>query len=350
MKKLLSAAILAGVLAAPAHAQNVIEGLNPAEFSELKWGATAPQVAAHWREQPLAVKRENGVTRLSFLPWMGMETWTVGVHDQHGFVQVEALSAANVTGAACELQFRQFLSQFQRSYPGLTPSITERNDAGTGLCEAVRAGRGEARYRWTDAAGAEIVIEVNREGRVAFQSHTRPYRDWLAASGTPASAPAAAPRPATPQRLGLTAAAFRAIRPGMSLEEVNALVGFAGTQTSSTDIGGRRSAGYKWQRGGEFMIVTFMDGRALQTLQAGLDSQPASARTATLAKYNQVQNGMTLEEVSRIMGGPGNFTGFVDIMGTMSEGYSWKGASLGTVMTASFREGRLTTRMQMGLR
>jgi hypothetical protein len=342
MKKLLSAAILAGVLAAPAHAQNVIEGLNPAEFSELKWGATAAQVAAHWREQPLAVKHENGVTRLSFLPWMGMETWTVAVHDQHGFVQVEALSAESVTGAACELQFRQLLSQFQRSYPGLTPSITERNDAGTGLCEAVRAGQGEARYRWTDAAGTEIVVEVNREGRVAFQSHTRRYRDWLAAS--------AAPRAATPQRLGLTAAAFRAIRPGMSLEEVNALVGFAGTQTSSTDMGGHRSAGYKWQRGAEFMIVTFMDDRALQTLQAGLDTQPASARTATLAKYNQVQEGMTLEEVSRIMGGPGNFTGFVDIMGTMSEGYSWKGASLGTLMTASFRDGRLTTRMQIGLR
>ncbi|HLL83791.1 MAG TPA: hypothetical protein VK420_14095 [Longimicrobium sp.] len=347
MNKLLSAAVLTAALAAPAHAQNVIQGLNPADFSELKWGATAPQVAAHWRERPLAVKRESGITRLSFLPWMGMETWTVAVHDQHGFVQAEALSAASVTGAACELQFRQFLSQFQRAYPGLTPSITERNDAGTGLCEAVRAGRGEARYRWTDAAGTEIVVEVNRDGRVAFQSHTRPYRDWLAASGAPAAAPASA---ALPQRLGLTAAAFRAIRPGMSLEEVNALVGFAGTQTSTTDIGGRRSAGYKWQRGGEFMIVTFMDGRASQTMQAGLDTQSAPGRTATLAKYNQVQEGMTLEEVSRIMGGPGNFTGFIDIVGTMSEGYSWKGASLGTLMTASFRGGRLTTRMQFGLR
>jgi hypothetical protein len=70
--------------------------------------------AAHWRERPLAAKRDHAPE---------LETWTVGVHDRHGFVQAEALSAASVTGAACELHFRQFLSQFQRSSPGLTPSI-----------------------------------------------------------------------------------------------------------------------------------------------------------------------------------------------------------------------------------
>lgn len=347
MKKLLSAAVLAGALAAPAAAQSpdtaVLGG-----YDGLKWGADRAKVTTYWNEQPLSETRERGLARLRFKEYNGMD-WVLAVHDQRGFVQFEATSASSVPVGACEAVFNYYHQAFMKLYPHITPVGGKRNAGGGDLCEAVKAGRAEARYSWTDPVnGAVATLQVNRDGRTGYTMAAPFYREW--ASAAPAAVPpAAAPRPAA-QRLGLSAAAFRAIRPGMSLEEVNALVGFAGTQTSSTDIGGHRSAGYKWQRGAEFMIVTFMDGRALQTMQGGLDTQPASARTATLAKYNQVQVGMTLEEVTRIMGGAGNFTGFVDIVGTLSEGYSWKGASLGTLMTASFRDGRLTTRMQFGLR
>jgi hypothetical protein len=365
MKKLVAAAV-ACTLAVPAYAQN-ITGLNPAGHASLAWGADSARVSNHWREQPLAVKRENGIARLSFLPWLGMDTWTVAVHDRHGFVQAEAMSGAGVTGAACERQFRQFVALFQRSYRQLTPNVTERNDAGTGLCEAVSAGRGEARYRWSDpATGAETVVEVNRQGRVAFQTAAPQYRAWLAANAPapapvatapqpapaqPAAEPAAAPRPAQ-QRMGVTAAAFAAVRPGMTLEEVNTLIGSPGKLGSSSEFGGSRSEGYTWSgRNMSAIIVTFRNGRVAGGLQSGLYGQPSAGAAATLAKFSQLKEGMTLEEVSRIMGGPGNLSSFTDLGdGRMMLGYVWPGRSLGTTAITSFIDGRLMSQTQMGLR
>lgn len=59
---------------------------------------------------------------------------------------------------------------------------------------------------------------------------------------------------------------------------------------------------------------------------------------------------MTLEEASRITGGPGNLSSFTDLGGRMMLGYIWPGPSLGTTAITSFIDRRLMSQTQMGLR
>ena len=333
MKKLALAAAL--LLAAPAAAQSrdtaVIGG-----YDALKWGADRARVTTFWNEQPLSETTDRGLTRMRFKTYNGMD-WTLAVHDQRGFVQLEAAGAQTLPVAACEAVFDYYHQAFTKLYSHITPAGGKRNDAGGSICEAVKAGRGEARYSWTDPVnGAIATLQINRDGRTGYTMAAPFYREWASAA---------------PSRLGVTAAAFAAIRPGMTLEEVNALIGSAGTQASSTEIGGSRSAGYTWSgRGGNAIILSFLNGRVAGGLQSGLYGQPSAGAAATMAKFSQLKEGMTLEEVSRIMGGPGRLTSFTDIGGRTMMGYIWPGPSLGSAAIASFLDGRLKSQTHMGLR
>jgi len=268
--RIVAVTALACVLSAQAAAAQraIITGLNPAGFQELPWGYSQAQVAAHWQETPLEVKRENGLTRLGFLPWLGLQTWSVAVDDHQGFVQAQGTSAPTVTGAACETLYRATVARFARPYRALQPVITERTDGSAPLCDAVRAGHAEASYRWTDPVnGAEAVVEVNREGRVVFQAATRGYREALAASvaqaAAPATAPVAAVAPATTTTAGVTGfnsalwgpAARAIVLPwGATRADVVRVMGREPTLETTRDLGPGMSALYYLTEGVGFTI------------------------------------------------------------------------------------------------
>jgi hypothetical protein len=147
----------------------------------------------------------------------------------------------------------------------------------------------------------------------------------------------------------VTAAAFRALRPGMTVRQVDALIGMGGTVRS--DAAGARSGAwtYTWTRGRSHIVVTFVGGRATIAAQAGLDTQPPSAPPATLAGFRALRAGMAMEEVCAVLGGPGSYSTFCERGGRITEGFRWRGAAPGSALVVGFTDGRVSSIRQTGL-
>ena len=70
---------------------------------------------------------------------------------------------------------------------------------------------------------------------------------------------------------GVSLRSFRAMKNGMSLNKVNAIIGFEGTRMSLNEGGGRIFTSYKWE-GRNYAIITavFDDYRLTNKYQANL--------------------------------------------------------------------------------
>jgi len=72
--------------------------------------------------------------------------------------------------------------------------------------------------------------------------------------------------------------------------------------------------------------------------------------TVTFDEYNRLQNGMSYEEVSGIIGEPGQESSRVEVPGTpVTVMYSWQNAD-GSNMNAMFQDDKLVTKAQFGLK
>jgi hypothetical protein len=77
---------------------------------------------------------------------------------------------------------------------------------------------------------------------------------------------------------------------------------------------------------------------------------PEPSSGVTLANFNGVETGMTYAEVSEIFGSPGELSMETEILGRKMEIYSWRAATgLGNA-TISFRDGRVKSKAQFGLK
>jgi len=148
---------------------------------------------------------------------------------------------------------------------------------------------------------------------------------------------------------GITGEALRAIKPGMSYQEVVAIIGSEGTRSTSMNMGGTVSESFQWKAGPlKWIQVMFTDGHAAMSSQVGLYPRTAD-RTITAAQWGKLTEGMSVDEAMQAIGTPGAFTGFTKIMDSVSEGYLWYGRGMASVATASFTNGHLSTMMQVGL-
>ena len=69
----------------------------------------------------------------------------------------------------------------------------------------------------------------------------------------------------------ITRAEYDQIKEGMTYDEVVAIVGGPGEESSTSDIGGMSSASYTWKGGvTDFCLVTFIDGKMSSKTQSGL--------------------------------------------------------------------------------
>lgn len=357
----LAALVLA---AAPAAAQNTVPANDPAKVPgfDIRWGATREQVNAYWRETPRSEQRERGVAMLAFAPWEGMD-WTAMVHEQHGLIGLAASSQAGFAPAMCERVFEAWLGDLRESFAGITPIGGKNVPAGENACTAVREGRGTATFTFANPRTDVVAtIWINpQNGLVHYAMGTRAFREWAgieqqmqAMGASPATPPQAAAPPqaapaATAQNLGVTDRAMRAIRPGATYAQIVAIIGREGSRASAVQGSGANSETYTWQDGPLKNIgATFMDGRAIMTMQLGLSPQNAGP-AVTLAQFEQLREGMTYEEVQRVMGSPGVYGGFTAIVGHVSESYLWRGRTPGSTVSAIFSQGRMTTKMQFGL-
>lgn len=169
------------------------------------------------------------------------------------------------------------------------------------------------------------------------------------APDTPAEAteePAEAP--ATDGKV--TAEQYAAISPGMTLEEVEAKIG-KGTEISNVAIeGAPATVTYQWDADGGFganITATFQDGALTSKAQFGLAGQ--EGEKVTLAQYEQVAQGMTLEEVEAVLG-KGEESSRVALEGIgETVNYTWYGEPFGSNMVLTFQDGKLTSKVQFGL-
>lgn len=80
----------------------------------------------------------------------------------------------------------------------------------------------------------------------------------------------------------------------------------------------------------------------------GLDNR--NAVTITKAEFDQIQMGMSYEQVREIIGGDGDVMSEVEIGGMRTVVYMWKGNSLGANANFTFTSGALQARAQFGLK
>lgn len=69
----------------------------------------------------------------------------------------------------------------------------------------------------------------------------------------------------------------------------------------------------------------------------------------TLEQYNQVQDGMTYDEVVSIFGGKENSSSESEIAGIKSEVKTWNGNGTFSVVSIGFTDGKVSSKSQTGL-
>ena len=112
---------------------------------------------------------------------------------------------------------------------------------------------------------------------------------------------------------------FMNIQMGMSYDQVKEIIG-DGKEESSSDIDGLKTILYSWQgKGMSNISVTIQNNAVTNKAQVGLMDMDAQI---TMDKYNQIQNGMSYDQVKEILG-QGQILSETKIMDTTSIIYEY---------------------------
>lgn len=141
---------------------------------------------------------------------------------------------------------------------------------------------------------------------------------------------------------------FAKIENGMSYDQVVSIIGSEGTEQSTNEIGGIKTTMYEWESDGwGVATITFQNGKVTNKSQIGVNDQ--STAKATMDKYNQVETGMTYDEVVAIMGGDGELSSDTKIAGVSSKLYMWDGENIASNCSITFSDGKVSSKSQFGL-
>jgi len=151
----------------------------------------------------------------------------------------------------------------------------------------------------------------------------------------------------------LTMASYEKITNGMSYDDVVKLLGSKGEETRSSTIGKIELKSYKWEGDNYKRIyVNFRDDKVNSKTQSGLSGSTLSKdgnADLSMDKYNQIKNGMSYEEVVKIIGSEGEQSSNSKIGSTEISSYNWKGANYSRIF-ATFSGNKLTSKSQAGLK
>lgn len=146
-----------------------------------------------------------------------------------------------------------------------------------------------------------------------------------------------------------TASKFKKIKHGMSLNQVEKIMGSEGDEQASSSVSDNEATVYQWTTDDFGVVsVTFENDKVINKAQISLGS--GSGPEATKAKYKKVKNGMSLKQVEKIFGGEGELSSDTNIAGYSSQVYTWYGDSLGSSCTIVFSNGEVTSKAQYGLK
>jgi hypothetical protein len=375
------AALLAFGAAAPSVAQTPNTSIVPGFEKQIRFGITREQVNTFWRETPTHERRQGPVLVMDYVPWQGMN-WTVNVHDQLGLIGIVATSLPTNPANTCQRIF-DALVRGMNDELRVQPTGQTTVARGQNVCTTVRAGQGEAGHHWRTAEGVGVSVWVDpRDGLVHYVLGTDAFLQWAggeraplayaakveppagaqtaAAPAPPAPAPAPSAAPSSPapsaaadvdeaapkssggRNLGVTAAAFKAIRPGMTLQQVEAIIGRAGTRSEA--VPGVQSVTYRWTNQSPFriIVVSFLNDGAMSSTEVSLYPTTGGPRI-TMEQYRRLSAGMTFREVVAALGGEGDYIGLTNFMDRVSYQYRWRGRAPGSFVIASFVNGRLSS-------
>lgn len=152
----------------------------------------------------------------------------------------------------------------------------------------------------------------------------------------------------------LTQEKFDKIKSGMTYEEVVAIVGAEGKVMSESGEKGTEfhTVMYEFETDGFVSAanMTFQGGKLINKSQMGLGG--GSGAEITLEQFNQLENGMTLEQVIEIVGGEGEIVSESGEKGTPLHTvmYSYQGkGGMGANVSLMFQGNKLQNKSQFGL-
>ncbi|MEZ5344187.1 MAG: DUF3862 domain-containing protein [Pyrinomonadaceae bacterium] len=149
----------------------------------------------------------------------------------------------------------------------------------------------------------------------------------------------------------LTLDNFNKLKAGMKYEEVVKILGSEGSETSSSSVGKIELKSYKWE-GDKFarIYANFRNDELTSKSQSGLGSSSGSGEAdITKAKYDQIKNDMSYEEVKKIIGSEGEQNSSSSSGSSTYSSYTWKGPNYSRI-SISLKDDKVTSKRQSNLK
>lgn len=142
---------------------------------------------------------------------------------------------------------------------------------------------------------------------------------------------------------------YSQIEMGMTYEQVTKITGSNGQKISEEDSNGITTDMYQWKAGEGFgnVIVTVQNGAVTGKSQTGI--LKTNDAVMDLDKYDQIENGMSYDDVKNIIGGDGVLTTESLTADITAQTYTWFAEDGISNAAVSFQNGAVTSKSQVGL-
>lgn len=219
-------------------------------------------------------------------------------------------------------------------------------------------------YLVDTSQGSEITYMAPRDGGPLTGLLGEPYQYGAlpappSSSSSGASAGSSGLGETSTQISGLlTKSAYDRLEKGMTFDEVCAIIGNPNEKITESGAPGERAhtVMYMWYGGSSLLSnasILFQDGKLLEKFQAGLDDTPTeNPGLLTKAAYDQLEQGMSYDEVCAIIGNPNEKIAESGVPGEPDHTvmYMWYGSnSLISNASILFQGDKLLEKLQVGL-
>lgn len=99
------------------------------------------------------------------------------------------------------------------------------------------------------------------------------------------------------------------------------------------------------------IVIGALSGNKGGSTKSGTtQTAPAKETGVTMEKFTSIKEGMTYEEVVGVLGSEGEVMSSNEIAGIKTVMYKWDGASVMSNMNATFQNGKMVSKAQLGLK
>lgn len=137
---------------------------------------------------------------------------------------------------------------------------------------------------------------------------------------------------------------------GSSYEQVKNALGVEGKLTHENVIADIKTQSYDFGVDNAHMTLMFQNGALNSKSIASLAFLKPSGNKITLDQFNQIQAGMTYDQVKQILGSEGRLSTQTEIMGVQSSLYTWMNSGGSNIVITFGGDGTVDSKTQMGLK